>query len=151
MDFWRETVPVLPNLRKGGALSVEYRRRELPEERSPRRQSPGQHQSTRRKRRKSGVGFVLLTILLIGVVTSVMIGGIFMVYVKTALSPSLSVDTNDYTLDQSSIVYYQNKETGQWEEFQTLHDKENRILKKYEDFPSALWQAAVSIEDQRFF
>ena len=153
MDIRRSpAAPVLPNLRKGGALSVEHGRRELPEERTPRRNS-GQHQSTKRKKRKRGfgIGFILFTILLIGVLTCGMIAGIFMQYVKTTLSPSLNVDTNDYTMDESSIIYYQDKDSGEWIELQTLHDKENRIMKKYADFPEELWQAAVAIEDQRFF
>ena len=153
MDIRRSpAAPALPNLRKGGALSVEHGRRELPEERTPRRNS-GQHQSTKRKKRKRGfgIGFILFTILLIGVLTCGMIAGIFMQYVKTTLSPSLNVDTNDYTMDESSIIYYQDKDSGEWIELQTLHDKENRIMKKYADFPEELWQAAVAIEDQRFF
>jgi penicillin-binding protein 1A len=94
---------------------------------------------------------VIGTILLIFALTCSMIFGIFMVYVKTTLAPSLDVDASEYTMDLSSILYYQDGDTGDWKELQTLHAQENRIWVDYDQIPDALWQAAVSIEDKRFF
>lgn len=128
---------------------MEHGKREQAAARTPRRQEPRKRRSTRRKRGR--VAFVIGTILLIGVLASAMLVGIFMMYVRTTLAPSLDVDAEDYTMNQSSIIYYQNKESGEWVELQTLHGDENRILKKFSDFPDTLWQAAVAIEDQRFF
>ena len=36
-------------------------------------------------------------------------------------------------------------------EYQTVYGTENRIWVDYEQIPDALWQAAVAIEDHRFF
>lgn len=36
-------------------------------------------------------------------------------------------------------------------EYQTIHGEVNRIPVEIEDMPDALWQAAVAIEDERFF
>ena len=116
---------------------------------APHRQEPRQRQSTRGNFRR--IGFIIGTIFLIGAVTCSMIFGIFMVYVKTTLAPSLNVDASEYTMDLSSILYYQDKSTGDWKELQTLHAEENRIWVDYDKIPDALWQAAVSIEDKRFF
>jgi len=117
---------------------------------TPARRESGQHQSTRRKPHR-GIGFIIGTILLIFVVTSVMIFGIFMIYVKTTLRSDLTVNADDYKMDLSSVLYYQDKSSGDWKELQTLHGTENRIWVDYDQMPDALWQAAVSIEDKRFF
>jgi len=95
--------------------------------------------------------FVIGTVLLIGLLTCVMIGGIFAIYVKTTLGPTLKVNADDYTMNLSSVIYYQDKSSGEWKELQTIHGQENRIWVDYKDIPDALWQAAVAIEDKRFF
>jgi penicillin-binding protein 1A len=80
-----------------------------------------------------------------------MVFGIFMIYVKTTLAPSLDVDASEYSMNLSSIIYYKDRDTGDWKELQTLKSKENRVWVDYDQMPKALWQAAVSIEDKRFF
>lgn len=111
---------------------------------------PGQHQ-TRRERKGRGALFVVGTVLLICLLTCLMIGGIFMIYVKTTLGPTLKVNADDYTMNLSSVIYYQDKNTGEWTELQTIHGQENRIWVDYDKIPDAMWQAAVAIEDKRFF
>lgn len=102
------------------------------------------------KRGRGRGGFILGTILLIGAVTALMVAGIFMIYVKTTLAPTLDIDVADYDMSQSSIIYYQDKASGEWVELQTLKSKENRILVDFEQLPDAMWQAAVAIEDKDF-
>ena len=84
-----------------------------------------------RKRRKvrpghvaGGVVMTVFTLVLIGVCTTLMLLGIFMKYVNTSLLPTLEVRAEDYTMSQSSVVYYQDKESGQWVEFQKVHGQE---------------------------
>ena len=122
------------------------------------RKQPASRSESRepRARRRTGgivrrVFFVLFTLVLIGVCTSAMIAGIFMTYVDTTLTPTLQVNADDYTMNLSSFIYYQDSETGEWVEFQTVHGAENRIWVSIEDVPDALWQAVVAIEDERFF
>lgn len=113
------------------------------------------HRESKARKRGGGtvrrVFFVLMTLVLIGVCTAAMIAGIFMTYVNTTLAPTLQVDADDYTMNLSSFIYYQDKETEEWVEFQTVHGDENRILVTFDQIPDALWQAAVAIEDHRFF
>jgi penicillin-binding protein 1A len=92
-----------------------------------------------------------MTLVLIGVCTSAMMAWIFMKYAETTLTPVLQVNADDYTMNYSSFIYYQDKESGEWVEYQTIHGTENRIWVDIEDMPDALWQAAVAIEDERFF
>ena len=94
---------------------------------------------------------VLGTLLAIGVCTALMFFGIFMKYVHTTLEPVLDVDMSAITLNQSSVIYYQDKSTGEWKELQKIHGTEDRTNIEFSDIPDHVWQALVSIEDQRFF
>ena len=112
----------------------------------------------RKPKRRGAVGriigrffSILLTLILVGVCTSAMMAWIFMKYVDTTLTPVLQVNADDYTMNYSSFIYYQDKESGNWVEYQTIYGNENRIWVDIEDMPDALWQAAVAIEDERFF
>lgn len=118
-------------------------------------QTPQPHEHRRRqstRRNPAGtIWFVVRTLLLIGILSSAMIAGIFMYYVKTTLTPTLNVNADDYTMNLSSVIMYQNKETNAWEKLQMIYGDENRIWVDYDQIPDAMWQAAVSIEDERFF
>lgn len=109
------------------------------------------------QKRRRGIGgffFGLFTLMLIGICTTAMIGFIFMKYVDTELAPTLQVDADDYTMAESSIIYYHDDEVTEndgWVEYQTIHGTENRVWVDFEEMPDALWQAAVAIEDERFF
>jgi penicillin-binding protein 1A len=128
---------------------LEHRKREAASGQSGSRQ-PRQRKSTGKGTGRR-VGFIVGTVFLIGLCTTLMIGGIFMTYVKTTLVPTLEVRAEDYTMNLSSRIYYQDKETGEWVEYETLYGTENRIWADIEQMPDALWQAAVAIEDHRFF
>ena len=97
------------------------------------------------------VFFALFTVALIGVLTAGIFAYIFLQYINTTVAPNLTVSMDDYELDLSSFIYYQDKETGEWVEYQTIHGVEDRILVTYDQIPEAMWQAAVAIEDHRFF
>ena len=128
---------------------MEHRRREGAPEQASRRGEPRQ-----RKRRGSIAGKifgVLGTLVLIGICTAAMLAVIFMKYVETTVIPNVEVRAEDYTMQLSSIIYYQDKETGEWVEYQTIHGEQNRILVDFDQMPDALWQAAVAVEDKRFF
>ena len=127
---------------------MERRRREGSHEMIPRRE-PRQQKSTKQTGRK--VVFILGTVLLVGICTTAMLAGIFMMYVRTTLAPTLDINADDYTMNLSSIIYYQDKDSGEWVEYQTVYGDENRIWVDFDEMPDALWQAAVAIEDHRFF
>ena len=115
-------------------------------------QTPRKPRAAHAKKKRTGMVWkVIGTLFAIGVVTGLMFLGIFMVYVNTVLGPDLDVDISAYTLKQSSTVYYQDKTTGEWLELTKLHGTENRTLVNFEDIPDHVWEALVSIEDERFF
>ena len=104
----------------------------MDERRTPQSQETAVHARRKPRRRADGaargVFMTLLTLILIGCCATAMLFGIFMKYVNTSLLPTLDVKAEDYTMAQSSVVYYQDKDSGQWVEYQTVHGQENRVL-----------------------
>ena len=56
--------------------------------------------------------------------------GIFAVYVATCVIPNAHVDVSEISMDQSSVIFYENSE-GEWEELETLHGGKNSIWADY--------------------
>ncbi len=104
----------------------------------------------KRSGRAGSVLRILGTILLIGVVTGLIFVCIFAFYVKTCITPSLDLDLNDFTLNQSSIIYYQD-ENGDYQKLTTVKSSENRIWIDGDDIPQHMKDALVAIEDKRFY
>ncbi len=132
------------------------------EQHGRREQQPPPQRPSRRGRRKrtpvsyalgalKGIFLTLWTILLIGVGAGLIGLHFFKEYIDTVITPSVEVRAEDYTMKLSSFVYYQDKETGNWKEWQSVHGTENRVLVDFKDMPKYLWQATVAIEDERFF
>lgn len=117
-----------------------------------------ERQSTRTKKKTQGMNKslalkVIGTVAAIGALTSLMLVILFFTYVKTTLAAStdnFKVEVTDYEMVLSSIIYYEDKETGEWEELNTLYKEENRIWVDFEDMPEHLWRALIAIEDERF-
>lgn len=69
-----------------------------------------------RQKRRTGkggtwsVGFILLTILLVGICTAGIFAAIFMKYVQSNVMPVVQIRAEDYTMDQSSFIYYQDQD-----------------------------------------
>ena len=111
----------------------------------------------RKRRRPIGVTIlirilqVMGTLLLLGVITGSLLLCYAAVYVKTAVMPKAHIDLSAYTLNENSIIYYEDKTSGQWRELQTLMGKENREIIEYKDIPEDLINAFVAIEDKRFW
>ena len=110
-----------------------------------------QHVAPRRRRSKrGGPWFAVKSLLLIVVFTGVIFTGIFAVYVATCIIPNAHVDVSEISMSQSSIIYYQN-DAGEWKELETLHGGKNSIWADYDTMPKYLSEAAVAIEDKRFY
>ena len=89
------------------------------------------------------------TVLLILLVTGMMFACVFAYYVKTCLTPNLDLSLEDFKLNESSTIWYQDS-VGEWRELATLSGKENRIWVDYDQIPWYMEKALVSIEDKRF-
>lgn len=124
------------------------RRQAEPVRRERREQST--NRKIHKKRRKFRGGFIIGTLLLIALTTALMFAGIFKYYVNNVLGPSLVIDADALTQKLTSTILYQDDD-GEWKELQKLYGLENRKLIDIEDLPDHVWQAVVSIEDERFF
>jgi len=99
------------------------------------------------------IGKVLGTCFLIGITTAAMLGCIFAIYVDKYISTDINIDVNldDFSLDQTSFIYYFDDATGQFEVLDEIYWKENRVWVGYDEIPEYVCDALVSIEDKRFY
>ncbi len=105
----------------------------------------------RRKKSKAGkIGFVLLTLFLIGMTTAAMCLGAFVLYLNLVIKPEADLDVNGLSMKFNSVIYY-NDEDGQQQTLQKLASEENREWVSKDNIPDYLSEAFVSIEDQRFY
>jgi len=92
----------------------------------------------------------LLTIFLIILTTGMIFTCIFAVYVKTCLTSDLDITMEDFALNLSSKLYYEDSD-GEYKELTTLYSRENRVWVEASEIPQNLKDAAVAIEDRRFY
>ncbi len=98
----------------------------------------------------SSIFKVFGTLLLIFAITGMLFACVFAYYVKTCLTPNLDLSLEDYKLNQSSTLYYQDA-AGEWRELGLLTGKQKRIWVDYSDIPWYMEKAVVAIEDKRFY
>lgn len=108
------------------------------------------------------LGKVLLVLLIAAgtlLVVAVVAGSIFLSqfkdYVEMDVIPkaeeyAAGLDLDNLSLEQTSIIYYIDRETGEERELQQLYSIQNRIWVSYDEIPLDLVNAAISIEDKRF-
>ena len=132
-----------------------YDNSEYPSRRHPSEQgSSSSPKRPRKKRRRGGdrEGHgVVSTILLVMLCTGLLLCGFLMIYIKTVIVPYAELSLDDYPLGENSIMYYQDKETGEYKEMVKLLSATSSTWVDYEDMPKNLVNAAVAIEDQRFW
>ncbi len=91
------------------------------------------------------------TVLLVALTTLLVFACIFCIYCKTNYSKGLDVEYDEFSLALSSVIYTENKQTGNLEELITLTGSEYRSWVDYDEIPDCVEKAVVSIEDQRFY
>ncbi len=94
---------------------------------------------------------VIGTLFLIGILTALMFLCIFADYIETSIIPSTPLDMDDVMLKQSSIIWYQDNESGEWKELAILSGEEERLWVDLEEIPEYMEHALVAIEDKRFY
>ena len=90
------------------------------------------------------------TVFLILLIAGMMFACVFAYYVKTCLTPTLDISLEEFKLEESSTIWYQDS-SEQWHELVTLAGGENRIWVDYEEIPPYMEKALVAIEDKRFY
>ena len=96
-------------------------------------------------------GKVLGTLLLIGLCTGAIMCCFLAVYIKTVIFPYADLSLDDFQLGENSIMLYQDKKTGEYKELVTLLSTTKSTWVDHDDIPKNLINAAVAIEDERFW
>lgn len=91
------------------------------------------------------------TLLLVLLLTLMVFVCLFALYVKNDLSTQIDFSIADISLDQTTVIYYKDPDTGADVVLQKLYGGENRTWVSYEKLPKNLIYACVAIEDKRFF
>ena len=118
---------------------------------------PREHQERprRRKRRSSPAAAVLKvlgTLLLVGLVTGALLCCFGAVYIKTVIIPIAQEFTmNDFDVGENSVMYYEDKTSGEYKELVTLLNTTSSIWVDSDEIPKYLKEAAVAVEDKRFY
>ena len=98
---------------------------------------------------KIAVGTVS-TALLICMICVLVFVGIAGTYLMEDIVPNAGMDLDNYDLDQTSFMYYQDSE-GKIQELQQIYTTTDREWAVYEEIPKDLINAAIAIEDKRFY
>ncbi len=104
------------------------------------------------RKRSAGrtIGKIFGTLVLTGFLALLIFACIFAAYIKNDLSHQVDFSVEGFALDQTSVIYCQDRRTGQWQELRKLYEKENRVWVGLEDIPLNLRNACIAIEDRRF-
>ena len=90
------------------------------------------------------------TVALIVLVCCFAMAGSLADYLEEDILPNAGLVLENYDMDSPSYIYFVN-EDGKIEELQKIHSSTDWINAEYEDIPQTLIDAAVAIEDKRFY
>ena len=97
-----------------------------------------------------GVLKVLGTLLLIGLMTGAFLACFAAVYIRNVILPDAHIEAQSYSTALASTICRVD-ENGQEVELQSLYGTENRVWISYDEIPENLINAAIAIEDKRFY
>ena len=92
----------------------------------------------------------ILTLLLTGLICGFVFVNILAAHLQENILPLAQVNLDSYDLDKTSYLYYYN-EDGTIRVLQQLHTTADRRWASYEELPQDLINAAIAIEDKRFY
>ena len=98
---------------------------------------------------KIAVGGVV-TVALIAVVCCIVVAGAAADYLEVDVIPNVSFYEEDFSLDQTSFIYYVDK-NGEIQEYEKINTSTDRQWATLDEIPDSLIHAAIAIEDQRFY
>ena len=93
---------------------------------------------------------IFLRILLIVAVTGCIAVLVLAIYLRGIINNIHEIDLGALSLNFTSIIYAQDRESGNYFELQRIHGMENRIWVDIENMSPHLINAAIAIEDKRF-
>ena len=99
---------------------------------------------------------ILITIGLIAMITGTIVAGVFALWIKNYVDPSIDVSNLTTDQDLTTRLYYMDYSEDPdgvpvEMEDQRLYQSENRLWAKYSEIPKNLINAFIAIEDKRFW
>lgn len=131
--------------------SSRYPSRDERQSRSGQNGEPPRRRRKKSKKKKGGVLRVIGTLLLIFLTTSAFLACFAAVYIVNVILPQANMDLSSFNVDENSVMYYQDKNTGEYKELRQVLSVTDSQWVDYEDMPQYLKDAAVAIEDRRFW
>ena len=98
---------------------------------------------------KIGIGGVV-TVALVLVVCCIVVAGAAADYLEQDVIPNVSFYEDDFSLDQTSFIYYLDA-NGDIQEYEKINTSTDRQWATLDEIPDSLIHAAIAIEDQRFY
>lgn len=111
------------------------------------------------KKRKRKKGFnpllaaakLLAGFIMIGIITGCIVASVLTVYVLNTLDSGDKVQLDDVKMSFTTIIYAQKADSEDYFELQRVQNNENRVWVDYSDIPQCVKDAAVAVEDKRFW
>ncbi len=99
---------------------------------------------------------IVITVGLVGMITGTIVGGVFALWIKNYVDPSIDVSGFTTNQDLTTRLYYMDTLENPLGvpveiEDQRLYSKENRLWASYSEMPKNLLNAFIAIEDKRFW
>lgn len=95
---------------------------------------------------------ILMTVLLVCMIAGVIVGIVFVMYLKANIDPRLDIEDLKAEQDATSKFYYMDENGNAVElEEERIHGSENRIWASSSEIPEYVKEAFVAIEDHRFW
>ena len=91
-----------------------------------------------------------VTVTLIAAICAFVFATILGDYLQNDIMPQANLNLSDLALDMNSIIYYVDKD-GEIQVQQKIDSSVNRDWANYEDIPEHMINAAIAIEDHRFY
>ena len=92
----------------------------------------------------------IVTVLLVLVICCIVVVGAAGDYLEQDVIPGITFDAEDFSLDQTSFIYYVDK-NGEIQEYDKINTSTDRQWATLNEIPDSLIHAAIAIEDQRFY
>jgi len=92
----------------------------------------------------------IVTVALVVLVCCVVLAGATAGYLENDVIPNVSFYEEDFSLDQTSFIYYLDA-NGEIQEYEKINTSTDRQWATLDEIPDSLVHAAIAIEDQRFY
>ena len=91
-----------------------------------------------------------LTLLAVLFVAGIIIGVSMVLYIASIAREPTGIDLHSAKLNETSYIYTYDK-NGKAQQYMQLYTSENRVMVPFDDIPTNMKKAIVSIEDKRFY